>query len=122
MPAEQVFSGIGSPSEQVLSDEQVFSGIGSPSEQVLSDEQVLVTGGKGSPDEQVTNENVDEQPNLSTDFAREVRCRTSTPIEDNPVVVEDDCSHTFDPHATGGGLVTLDTVEIELSVEAESDV
>ncbi len=57
-----------------------------------------------------------EHPNESSDFAREVRCGTSTPIDESTNIRDDRQSCTFDPDATGGGLVTVDTAEIELSV------
>ncbi len=71
-----------------------------------------------SHDQKVESHDVEvivEHPNESSDFAREVRCGTSTPIDESPNAREEQ-SRTFDPDATGGGLVTVNTAEIELSV------
>ncbi len=88
--------------------------------------------GKGSSMQQVQNDEeadvshdiaIVEHPNESSDFAREVRCGTSTPIDESINIRDDRQSCTFDPDATGGGLVTVDTAEIELSVvDSKTDI
>ena len=86
-------------------------GKGSSIQPVQNDEEV-------SHDQKVESHDVEvivEHPNESSDFAREVRCGTSTPIDESPNAREEQ-SRTFDPDATGGGLVTVNTAEIELSV------
>lgn len=127
-----VASGKGSSNEQTetgasSTNKHAEVGKGSPNVQAKTGKESpneRVGSGKGSSTTKVTNEavveqSIEEQPNQSIDFAREVRCGTSTPIEDNRFVDVEDGSRTFDPDATGGGLVTLETVEIELSVEVD---
>ncbi len=104
--------------DQKATSEQVELGKGSSDEQAENKVEVQIESSKGSLDGEVIIESVQEHPNQSIDFAREVRCGTSTPIENVPTVTND-ASQTFDPNATESELVTLETVEIELSVEED---
>lgn len=55
---------------------------------------------------------IEEHPNESTDFAHNLRCGTSTPIDDSPLLTGEQ-SRTFDTDYGGQG--TINTLEVDLS-------
>ena len=81
-----------------------------PKQKAVSRDQEIQSHDQGA------DQNNVEEPNESSDFARNVRCGTSTPIDESPEIGAE-ISRTFDTDYNAGE--TVDTADIELSLEAK---
>ena len=86
-----------------------------PKQKAVSHDQEIQSHDQGA--ESHDQNNVEEQPNESSDFARNVRCGTSTPIDESPKI-GGGTSRTFDSDYDAGE--TVDTADIELTIDTEA--